>query len=86
MPKPKWADMNWLRLMEGPSNLTVLDISPTMKNITHRGERYFRMQDSWSTRLDGEPEERTECGALYLWAKWMPKGLAEKRAVSPGTR
>lgn len=45
----------------GPEGVdAVLDIVPTMKNITRNGREYFRM-DSWQTFPDGS------IGAVYLW-------------------
>ena len=73
---PKWADMNWLRLLEGPGDLVELPIAPTMKNLTYQGERYFRMPDSRSSARDSEDSEdtagRTGCGGAYLWRGWSP--------------
>jgi hypothetical protein len=81
---PKWADMNWLRLLEGPANWTAMDIAPTMKNLTVQGEKYFRMPDSRAAKQDGDPAERTECGGSYLWTGWCGQWLAEKRAEQAG--
>jgi hypothetical protein len=79
---PKFADMNWLRLIEGPGNLMVLPVAPTMKKITYRGERYFRMPDSRSTARPGEDAEgMTSHGGAYLWDGWWPEKLAEARAA-----
>ena len=77
---PKWADMNWLRLHEGPADLTVMDIAPTMKNLVVKGEKYFRMKDQRSVRQEYEPAERTERGGSYLWDGWWAQKLAEVRA------
>ena len=80
---PKWADMNWLRLLEGPGNLTVLPIAPTMKKITYKGERYFRMPDTRSTMRPGEDADGlTGHGGAYLWDGWWPQKLAEATAKS----
>lgn len=79
---PKWADMNWLRLIEGPADLTVLPIAPAMKKITYQGETYFRMPDSRSTARPGElADGLTSHGGAYLWDGWWPKKLAEARAA-----
>lgn len=79
---PKWADMNWLRLLEGPGNLAVLPAAPTMKNITYKGERYFRMPGSRSAVGPGEDTEgRTSHGGAYLWDGWWPQKLAEALAA-----
>ena len=80
---PKWADMNWLRLLEGSGNLTILPIAPTMKKITYKGERYFRMPDSRSTlRPDEDMEGLTSHGGAYLWDGWWEQKLAEVRATN----
>ena len=74
---PKWADMNWLRLLEGPGNLETLPAAPTMKNITYQGERYSRMPDARSRIRDGEDADgRTAYGGAYLWNGWLPGRLA----------
>ena len=39
----------------------ILDIAPTMQNITHDGKKYFRMKGSRHVNDDGSQ------GALYLW-------------------
>lgn len=39
----------------------LLEIAPTMKSITHRGKRYFRMGDARQICPDGI------WAALYLW-------------------
>ena len=69
---PKWADMNWLRLNEGPSDRVELPIAPTMKYLTHEGERYFRMPQGRALLSEDAPEGRTQYGGTYLWAKWTP--------------
>lgn len=43
----------------------VLDIVPTMMNLTREGKSYFRM-DSWQTFPDGS------IGAVYLWYGYGP--------------
>lgn len=79
----KFADMNWLRLLEGPADLTVLPVAPTMKKITYKGHRYFRMPDSRSTARPGEDAEGlTRQGGAYLWDGWWEQKLAEIRAGS----
>lgn len=72
---PKWADMTWLRLLEGPGNMVVLPVAPTMKSIRYAGERYFRMKDSRSTNDAGE------YGGLYLWDGWWPAKIAAMEAA-----
>jgi hypothetical protein len=60
---PKLSEHVACVLVEGPADGTILPIAPTMKNITHSGERYFRMS-SWREFDDGTT------GALYLWDGW----------------
>jgi hypothetical protein len=80
---PAFKDMNWLRLLEGPGNLTVLPVAPTMKKITYKGVRYFRMPDTRSTVAPGEDASGlTGCGGAYLWDGWWEQKLAEVRAAA----
>lgn len=67
MPKdwPSWKEMEACRLEEGPSAGTIIEVAPTMVNITHKGERYFRMD---KTRYQ-EPETERWMG-VYLWDGW----------------
>ncbi len=51
----------------------ILDISPTMKNITHCGKKYFRIKDARSSRKNGEPL------ASYLWDGWVDSVMAKER-------
>lgn len=82
---PKFKDMNWLRLLEGPGNLTVLPLTPTTKKLTYKGARYFRMPDSRSTVRPGEDAEGlTDYGGAYLWADWWEQELAKVRAAAAG--
>lgn len=69
---PAWADMAALRLEEGPSAGTVIEVAPTMVNITHKGERYFRMQ---GTRYE-DPTTGRILGC-YLWEGWGPQKRRE---------
>jgi hypothetical protein len=85
---PKFADMDWLRLLEGPGDLMVLPLAPTMKRLTYKGERYFRMPDARSTVRPGEDTEGlTIYGGAYLWDGWwetmLQKAMAEKADSSP---
>lgn len=82
--------MNWLRLLEGPGNLKVLPIAPTMRYLTYGGERYFRMPEGRSTWRPGDRGGRgkTAYGGAYLWDGWWDQKLAEireqgERATSP---
>jgi hypothetical protein len=78
----KFSDMNWLRLLEGPADLTILPVAPTMKRITWKGARYFRMPDSRSTVRPGEDADGlTSQGGAYLWDGWWEQKLAEIRAA-----
>jgi hypothetical protein len=61
--------MQWLRLNEGPGNGVVLPIAPTMKYLTYKGEKYFRMPDSRACRHRGRCRH---FGGSYLWAAWTP--------------
>jgi hypothetical protein len=74
---PKFADMNWLRLLEGPADRQEMDIAPTMKRLVAQGEKYFRMKDTRGSKKDGAPEGRTEYGGTYLWDGYWPQKLAE---------
>ena len=74
----KWSEMNWLRLMEGPGNLTILPLAPTMKRLTYKGERYFRMPDARTDRRGG-PAGRSVQGGCYLWDGWWETMLAKAR-------
>ena len=81
---PKWADMDWLRLLEGPADLVTLPLAPTMASITYRGERYFRMPDIRSGIRAGEsPAGLSHYGGAYLWQGWMPGRLAALEAATP---
>ena len=83
---PSFKDMNWLRLLEGPADLAVLPIAPTVKRITYKGERYFRMSDTRTTARPGEDTEGlTSHGGAYLWEGWWPRMLAEARAANDPT-
>lgn len=78
---PKWSDMNWLRLMEGPANLTVLPIAPTMTKVVHKGETYNRMPDTRSPVHPGEDADGlTGYGGAYLWDGWLAQKIAENEA------
>lgn len=72
---PKWADMTWLRLHEGPGDLVVIPVAPTMRRITYAGERYFRAPNSRSANEAGE------YGGFYLWEGWLPASLAEREVA-----
>jgi hypothetical protein len=74
---PKFADMNWLRLLEGPADRAEMDIAPTMKRLVVHGGKYFRMKDSRGSKTDDAPEGRTEYGGAYLWDGYWPQKLAE---------
>jgi hypothetical protein len=77
---PKWSEMNWLRLLEGPSGGTTLPVAPTMPHLTYRGERYFRMKDARGGRHPGGRGGRTHYGGLYLWDGWWAVMLAKARS------
>jgi hypothetical protein len=63
---PKWGEMNWLRLLEGPAGGTTLPVAPTMKYLTYRGAKYFRMPDARSGRHPNSRGERTEFGGACV--------------------
>ncbi|HEV2452213.1 MAG TPA: hypothetical protein VGS62_09840 [Streptosporangiaceae bacterium] len=84
---PKFKDMNWLRLLEGPGNLVVLPMAPTMANITYKSERYFRMPDTRSTLRDGEDGDGfTEYGGAYLWDGYWTTLLRAHAEAATGLR
>jgi hypothetical protein len=43
----------------------IIELAPTMKNLTREGKSYFRM-DVWQSFPDGS------IGALYLWTGYGP--------------
>ena len=53
-------------LREGPHDGTIIEIEPTMKNLRHKGEAYFRVPRA-SRIQDGQRF------AIYLWAGWKPQ-------------
>lgn len=71
--------MNWLRLLEGPAGGTTLPLAPTMRHVTYRGEKYFRMPDSRSGRHPNSRGGRTEFGGAYLWDGWWATMLEKAR-------
>lgn len=79
---PRWSQMTWLRLLEGPHNLVVLPIAPTMARLTYKGVHYFRMPDTRST-LQGRRRRKyeTEHGGAYLWSGWWQEQLDAARAA-----
>ncbi len=79
---PRWPEMNWLCLLEGPGHLKVLPIAPTMESLTWRGERYFRMPDSRRSRVRGM-RGKTPYGGAYLWDGWWDVMLAQAREGKP---
>lgn len=72
MKRPPFKTMTHLVLCGGPNDRLELDIAPTMKNLTHAGESYFRM-NSWHTREDGS------VGGLYLWTRYWDRDQIDKR-------
>lgn len=75
---PKWSEMHALRLTEGPGDGIVLPIAPTMRHITHAGERYFRMDKTRSRLGDGS------YGGAYLWSRWCDEVLLKRVAFDSG--
>lgn len=67
---PAFKDMTVSVLREGPGDGVELPIAPTMKNITYKGERYFRM--SGRAILDDG-----SMGGSYLWDGWGDKKRTE---------
>lgn len=63
---PIFKDMVASVLREGPGDGVVLPIAPTMRYLTYKGERYFRMPQSRATLEDGS------MGGSYLWTGWCP--------------
>ena len=80
---PQFKDMNWLRLLEGPSDHVERDMAPTMKNLTYRGERYFRMPGTRGSRPAENAEGRTVFGGCYLWTGWAPWRKETGKAADP---
>lgn len=76
---PKWPEMNWLRLLEGPSDRLILPIAPTMPHLIYRGEKYFRMPDARGSRRPGGRGHWTARGGLYLWDGWWAVMLQKAR-------
>jgi hypothetical protein len=75
---PKWSEMTWLRLLEGPGHRVILPIAPTMKRIAYKGEVYNRMPQGRSTLHRGLGCRHY--GGSYLWADWWPQMLEKARA------
>lgn len=71
---PKWKDMQWLRLNEGPGDGVILPVSPTMKNITYEGERYFRMPNTRARN-----DENGSHGGAYLWERYWDEVLKKEK-------
>lgn len=71
--------MTWLRFNGGPADSVILDIAPTMKNLTHMGERYFRMPDTRAINPDIEQDEPGHYGGAYLWTRYWDKDQIELR-------
>lgn len=74
MPRLKWNTMTKCRLQEGPSNGVILDIAPTMKTITHNGEKYWRMDNAWWPMPSGGT------AGVFLWSRWGDEKLKEIEA------
>ncbi len=78
---PRWGEMDWLRLMEGPYDGLVLPLAPTMPHIIYGGERYNRMKDSRTPLRKGE--EGTRYGGAYLWGEWLDAMLQKAQLGTP---
>lgn len=76
---PRWSEMNWLRLLEGPAAGKTLPLAPTMPHVVYRGEKYFRMPDARSGRHPNSRGKRTEYGGAYLWDGWWAQMLEKAR-------
>lgn len=50
----------------------VLDIVPTMQNITHDGKKFFRLKVTRQIQPDGSQ------WGVYLWEGWMDENLRRK--------
>jgi hypothetical protein len=77
---PKWPEMTWLRLQEGPSHRVVLPIAPTMKRLVYKGEVYERMPNTRSALHHGL--RCSHFGGSYLWAGWWPQMVAKAAAAA----
>lgn len=75
--RPSYKSMTKCVLVSGHDGFdAVLDISPTMLNLTHCGKSYFRMTTgSYKVFDDGS------VGALYLWDGWADQKLASKSSM-----
>lgn len=73
-PKKVFTKCNLIRTDDDEQVL--LDIAPTMKNITYKGEKYFKM--------DGvmRPLEDSTWARCYLWDGWWRWTLAKKNAAA----
>lgn len=81
---PKWSEMTWLRLQEGPGHRVILPIAPTAKRLIYKGERYNRMPDTRSTLHGSHGRRCTHYGGSYLWEGWWPQMLEKARQAKAG--
>lgn len=67
-------------MLQDEADHTFLDISPTMKNITYKGRRYFQCRQS-----AGQDQSDGQWGMMYLWEGWGDWRYAQMKAVEAAT-
>lgn len=72
---PTFKSMSRLVITSGFDEGQLLEIAPTMKNITHGGKRYFRLDQSRQQCEDGT------WAAVYLWDGYGEELLRRKAAT-----